>query len=119
MVVSGLPELGGTLQADLTLAAPNASAALILGISDTRFGGFALPLDLTGLGGTGCSLYTSAEFHLGYQANALGEGSTRVKIPAHSALVGARAYLQTLLVDPPANTLGVVTTQAAKVRIGS
>jgi hypothetical protein len=52
---------GEGVRVHLSSAPPGGSAFLLVGVSDTAFGAFRLPLDLAALGLPGCSLYASID----------------------------------------------------------
>lgn len=98
---------------------PSRSGALLLGLSDRSLGGVPLPLDLTTLGLPGCWLLQSAD--LAYDFTTPWSDDRREypwAIPFTLDLLGARFYLQGLVLEPPANTLGALTSAGMAVTIG-
>lgn len=89
----------------------------LLGASKTTWSGFTLPLDLTGVGMPGCTLYTGGEVVVQLQASA-GSATWGIAIPFDPALVGAKAFQQIVVIDPGANALGFVTSNATELTIG-
>lgn len=79
-------------------------------------------VDLTPLGATGSSLYVAPEaiVPLGAWAPSLFgiETSLQLVVPNQPALLGVVVQAQALVVDPTANALGVLTSDAVEVRIG-
>lgn len=117
--LTGVPETGQRVTADLSLAVPSAPAALLIGGSNSTLpGGGALPISLDALGATGCTLYTSGETPLAVNTNANGDASVPIDVPADSSLVGFTAYMQFFVIDPAANTFGLVSTDAATLVLG-
>jgi hypothetical protein len=55
---------------------------------------------------------------LGVGANAIGAATVNLSVPGDKALIQARFFNQFLVVDPPANTAGVVTTRGGEARVG-
>ncbi|MGE3173692.1 MAG: cytochrome c peroxidase [Planctomycetota bacterium] len=120
MTVSGTPPIrGGTCT--LTFAdtpSPTSVVIACLGLSRSSGAGLAgapdLPLDLGPIGMPGCRLLVSAdlgvEFLIGRQM-VLG-------IPDAPAFRGLTFYVQGLVEDPAANTLGMVASDAGACTIG-
>ena len=87
-------------------------------MSRTSWFGLPLPLDLTPIGMTGCTLHTGVDMVVALTANQ-GVASWAVPIPADPGLVGSTLFQQALIVDQGANALGVTTSNAGEVRIGA
>lgn len=118
--VDGTPAIGGTLVGTVTDTAPNALATVAIGFSDTSIGGAPLPIALDVIGATGCSLLTSIDATQPAQADGQGTISgISLQVPADPALVGTEFFEQVFVLDAAANALGVVTTSAYAVVIGS
>ena len=102
------------------IAAGGVPAILAIGTSTTSFQGLPLPFDMTPAGAPGCSLYTNwlAVFVAVTNPGANGTATVNVPIPNDQALSGTVHYSQFIFVSPPANTLGVFTTNAAANTIG-
>ena len=87
--------------------APQTAAIAFLGFSNKNYGPIPLPFKLDALGATGCSLYTSLD---------LGVGAPVIKnvakvsfpFPLVPALAGVKVYHQFLMIDKPANKLGMI-----------
>jgi hypothetical protein len=90
--------------------------ALAFGASRTRFGSFALPLDLSPFGMPGCALHASFDF----VATAIArQGSATFSIPLQApAMPGTTVFQQALVLDPDANPAGVTLSDAAELRVG-
>ena len=83
------------------LAASQAGLWLI-GHSDTRWGPFPLPLDLTPMGVTGCTLYTAILFAVAGQTDSGGNLTTKgtpLQIPYDPILLGQRIFSQCASAD--------------------
>jgi hypothetical protein len=112
------PYPGNAVTVDVAPVPANAAVLVSVGLSRTQWSSFTLPLSLAGLGMPGCTLYASPDVSLLLAAN----GSTATwtfHIPNNQGLVGLQFYNQAFVVDPPANTVGITTTNAAEGLIGS
>lgn len=117
--VEGIPTIGLSTALRLTQARANASALLIVGASDSTWAGTNLPLGLGALGAQGCSLYVSLDAFLPLNTNAGGQAELTVPIPNTASLIGKGGFVQVAVDDPQANNLGLVTTQAWRLKIGN
>lgn len=114
---SAQPIVGTTMVADVDRLPQNA-AFFLLGFSRTSSPFGALPLDLAAFGAPGCAARVSPD------ATTLLLGANNVAtfplaIPANTALIGVLFFTQALALDPAANALGAVTSDAAALLIGS
>lgn len=89
----------------------------ILGTSRTASGSLTLPFDLTTIGMNGCTLYVSTDDAVAL-TNRAGIATWALAIPADVSLYGARIYQQGFVMDPGANPLGAITTNAGRATIG-
>ncbi len=97
---------------------PLSTALLLLGFSPTLlFGQIPLPLGLSSLGLTGCTLYTDVAAALPMVSTA-GEAALTLPIPAVPNLAGGAFFLQGLFSDLAANPAGLLTTNAGAGVIG-
>lgn len=105
---------------NVTIAAGPASSAgvLILGASNTTYGGLPLPLALDALGATGCTLHASLDATLPAVTNTSGNGTVTIPVPNQAPLTGATLFVQAALADIFANQLGLVTSRSASATIG-
>jgi hypothetical protein len=113
-----LPWSGGTFTLQLN-ALPPAPAGVpfgIVGASATTWGSFPLPLPLTAIGMTGCSLWVSFDVVVPL-VNAGGRASWSLPIPGSQHLLGASVHLQGGVLDPAANPRGVTLTNAGTATI--
>lgn len=117
---AGVPVLGRTLELWTTLLRPSSTAFLFLGVSDTSWGPFALPLSLDPyLPAAGCLLRTSVEVTLAAPAPA-GLATFTLPVPNDLALAGATLYFQglgELQAINPSYAWG--TTNALRAKIGA
>nr|HMQ21522.1 hypothetical protein [Planctomycetota bacterium] len=113
-----LPWIGDQHEYRLRDALPNAPVAFVLGLSDRRWSGFDLPIDLTVLGAGACSLYASMDLVIGLATTAGGTVSVPVTLPPIATLGGARFYTQFFAFDLAANTLGMTFTNGVEATIG-
>lgn len=108
---TGVPRVNGSYSVEVSGAAANLAAILWLGAQQ-------LNIDLSAVL-PGCSLYTSLDVLLGAVAtNASGNGTLPFAIPNNRAFAGVRFYNQWMVVDPAANSLGVVLSNGGNALIG-
>jgi len=86
-----------------------------MGFSKTNYNGLALPFDLSVIGMTGCTLYSSGDL-LFPLTNVLGVASWSVALPATSS--GTTFYNQAIVADPSANSLGLIVSDAGEANVG-
>ncbi len=115
---AGLPEVGRSFGLLLDQARPLSACVLFTGLSNTRYGGIPLPLDFGLFGAKGCYLYVSGEFLFPFLSDAQGKAKLPVPIPPLKSLIGTQFYQQVLVLDTPANSLGMVFSNAEKGVIG-
>jgi hypothetical protein len=75
-------------------------------------------VDLGPAGAPGNRLYTTPTLTLPLATGADGRAALPIALPDGPGLVGVQAFLQWAILDPPANALGVVTSDAARIVIG-
>jgi hypothetical protein len=114
---SGVPELNTSFSLSLRDANPNASGFLVIGASDSSWGGTSLPMDLTPLGASGCKLLASLDILVGVTVNSSGALTQNFAVPDNNALVGFEFYNQYAIADA-ANTFGVVMSNGGRGKIG-
>jgi len=112
------PYPGNAVTIDVAPVPANAAVLLSFGLSRTQWNAFTLPLPLSGIGMPGCTLYASLDASL-LLASSGGTATWTFHIPNNQGLVGLQFYNQAFVVDPPANSVGIATTNAAEARIGS
>ena len=117
---NGSPTLGST---NFNLTVVNAPAwgslNLMVSPSNSDFYGVPLPVELTGLGQLGCSLYVGQAALYPDQANASGSLVKDMAIPTNPALAGTKFYVQWSVNMPWFGYLGVGLSNAAEITIGS
>ncbi len=101
--------LGSTLRLDVRGLLPN-------GLSVLAFGS-AVDVDLAPLGAPGNRQYASLDGVSLLPTSAVGLGQATLAIPNNPALLGASVSLQAAAVEPAANALGLVTSNALDVRV--
>ncbi len=77
------------------------------------FGATQLNIDLSVIGMNGCSLLTTMNGTLPMTSFGIGSAMSSLNIPNNSALVGGRFFTQAVAIDPAANALGMVSSNAA------
>ncbi len=77
--------------------------------------GDAVDADLTGLGAPSNHLYTSLAGGLAFVADGKGVAQYQATMPPSATLIGASLSLQAVVVDPAANALGLVTSNAVDI----
>lgn len=115
---TGLPSINATFTIGLSQAKPNTAAGLITGFSQTKYGAFQLPLDLTPFGAPGCNLLTSFDIMIPAAVDGSGAASSKFAIPNDTKLRGLIFYNQYFVLDAAINALGLVWSNAAKATIG-
>jgi hypothetical protein len=121
------PRTGDTFAVFFENLPPNAPFVVILGISNAYSGSSSLPIDLAPIGMNGCQLYVSTEMSFLDQASTSGNrtwpppnGSLPFffVIPLQPQLIGVELFMQGLIRNPAANSLGFTTTAAGHIVIG-
>ena len=117
--VGGKPWIGGEISLDLGNAQAGIMPQLNLGLSNTNWGGFALPFSTYRFGAPGCTVYNDAVVALGARVNDNGFAKIVIPVPNDLNLVGFTFYSQWLMLAPGANTLGVLLSDGMEIQIGS
>lgn len=104
---SALPWLGETFAIDLTGVLEPAGALLLLGLGP-------IDLDLTGFGMLGCHLRTTSDLVFPFARLAPRQYRIGLPIPLDSNLIGGAFHTQALVLDPLANTPGLVLSNARR-----
>ncbi|MCB9881723.1 MAG: S8 family serine peptidase [Planctomycetes bacterium] len=108
---TGVPEINTSFQLAVTQARPSSVAILYLGASQLNVSLGALA--------AGCSVYCSYDVLLGaVPTNATGSGSLTLPVPNSTGLIGIKFYNQYIVLDAPANTLGLTFTNGGAGKIG-
>ncbi len=114
LALSGVPTLGKSVDFSLSDMGKNLPGVFLVGTSDSKWGNFSLPIDLTVLGAKGCSLLTSILVMGPGTADAAGLFKLSVPIPNLASLRGTRMVLQGIELDPKANPLGMAFSRGAR-----
>jgi hypothetical protein len=112
---------GGTVTVSTTTFFKTYPGILFLGSSDRSWGNLTLPLDLTGIGAPGNSLYTGIElaFPHSWQRTMIGWAApVRLTIPNQSDWIGISVFAQAVVADS-ANQFGAVFSNGVVLGIGS
>lgn len=116
---TGRPVINTSFSVNLASARPSFPAALYAGSSTSVFGSYTLPLNLGFIGMTDCFLYTNVLVNIPASVSVSGTATLPVTVPNNAALLGGNVYFQWAIVDPGANLLGVVHSQAGQAHIGN
>ena len=93
------PDAGTTLRYEVTIAPANAGAVLVLGFSNTQWGGIPLPLNLGPIGANpSCNLNVEPFLSLGFVTDLAGHGFLDLPL-GPTTPVGLRIYTQTAHLD--------------------
>ena len=104
------PMLGGKLTMLATDHPASTSGILLLGATDSKFGPFNLPLDLSGLGMTGCRLWQDVVTTGLYSCDATGQAKITLPYPKLATLAGVPIFFQGIAVAPTANKASLLAT---------
>jgi hypothetical protein len=110
-VIGGSPQIGTTVSLALRAAPPANLVLMLLGFARTD-------VDLGPSGAPGNRLYTFPALVLQLLTGADGRVSLPIALPDEPGLVGAQAFVQWAVFDPPANALGYVASDAARIVLG-
>jgi hypothetical protein len=116
--LGSLPWIDDTFDVDLLQAPAGASAFMATGFSASSWAGRPLPLDLGPFGAPGCPLRVAPFVWFPFSAGPAGTQRWRLPIPNDPRLAGLSFYNQALVLDPAANPLGVVLSDAQQGRVG-
>ncbi len=112
------PEIGLPLKVDFALAKGLAPVLLSMSLSNSKWNGIPLPLDLTPFGAKGCKLLAGLDLIFVGTASKTGSGSFTFPIPRDKTLIQLNTYFQSLVIDPGANSLGLAFSNGLNVRLG-
>ncbi len=112
-----LPNIGQGFTVLMSGLPASSSALGLIGFSKSTFGTRSLPLDLTFLGMPSCTLYTDIA-DAAPTTNFAGIVIWTIQLPNDPGLIGLKFYQQGWILDPAANALGAVTTNAGEGIIG-
>jgi hypothetical protein len=112
------PYVGHAIPVIVANLPPNALAVVVLGLSDTSWSGLPLPASLAPLGAAGCSVLASPDVLLP-ATNFNGTAYMTIVLPPQVVPSSTPAFfVQSFAIDPAANTLGLVLSNAGSVAIG-
>ncbi|GEM_PF-6691160 len=92
----------------------------MIGVNNTRFGSYNLPLSLTPFGGVGCSLYINPILAKGGRTNSSGYVSTYgspLTFPKNPLYAGLKVYTQFFCADPGRSPLPAAFTDGCAITI--
>jgi PKD domain len=110
------PRLGNPLIVTLSNLAQNL-ALYWWGFSSTNSSAGSLPIDLQALGAAGCLIHASLDASV-LLTGSNGSATFVFPLPNNASLLGTQFFTQGLSLDPVANALGLVATDAAGFVIG-
>ncbi len=110
-----LPGLGASLPLQLAGHPKSAPGVLFLGASDTRLGGFTLPLPLKVLGMGECVLTQDIVLPIPYAAGTNGTATLTLTLPNDPRIAGLPLFFQAFVVAPGANQAGALLTNGLGV----
>lgn len=113
----GTPAIGQSFTVTLEDARAGTSVALMMGFSRTMWGNRQLPFDLGAFGATGSWLYQSRNYVFPASTDALGKAAFVLNVPNNPNFVGRDLYFQWLVVDPGANPIGSITSDAGWTQV--
>ena len=111
MVFSGRPAIGETFDMSLRAAVPGVS--VVFGLDVVRNN---IPL---GPGAPGCSLLVLPIFGVPQIADASGKVDLPVTVPNDPIYVGNSFFVEWVIIDPVANPLSIVLSNAGQVFLGN
>ncbi|MCA8973716.1 MAG: hypothetical protein KDC98_03295, partial [Planctomycetes bacterium] len=107
--VNGPPQLGTSYGVTLADGLPSSVAVLVTGSSS--------PSPVT-LPGTACDLYVSPDITDAELLSATGACSHTIPVPSSTNFLGVNLYHQWAVLDPAANQLGIVMSNAGAATFG-
>ncbi|MEZ5964824.1 MAG: VCBS repeat-containing protein [Planctomycetota bacterium] len=114
----GAPRLGGTFALEAVGMNPGSLAIAMLAMRDDSFGNIMLPVNLRPVGMPGCVLRVGPELQVPAVADSTGRITLPLQVPDVAALLGLRVFAQTLALEPRANQLGLLASDAARIILG-
>ena len=113
------PIVGKSFSVDLSSAPGNRPVLLFFGVSKTKWGVLRLPFDLRPFGAANCSLLASGEVSLPTVTNAIGLASATFPVPLVKNLCNLQFFYQYIVIDPGANSLGLIMSNGGNARLGT
>ncbi|MEM7204774.1 MAG: S8 family serine peptidase [Planctomycetota bacterium] len=114
----GRPQLGDTFRVVLRHALPGSAAVLAHGVSNVTWAGVPLPFDMAPAGAPSCFLWCDSWVAVPLLVDAAGTTEFEYSVPTAPSFTGQQFYNQYWVLDPAANALGLVFTDAARALIG-
>ena len=111
---------GGSLDLQCGKFSKGYAGSLIIGLSNTRWSGITLPMDLSMIGAPKNNLYVSLDTQLPFPATGSGtnyNSSFRAPIPSSPIYSGLTFYTQAWYADANANNAGLVASNALTLTI--
>lgn len=113
-----LPLAGEDFRLTVTQCPANANVIFFIGRSNTNWGAFSLPLDMTSFGMPSCFLLTSTDMTITATTGLSGQVSMLKSIPNDPSVLGYCFYNQAYVADPGANQRGFTLSNAGAGVIG-
>ena len=88
-----------------------------IGFSDTTWAGVPLPIDLGALGATGCSLWIAPDA-IGTLNTTATAALFPIQLPNDPAIVGGELFAQAFPLQPGANALDLLASNAVAAVVG-
>ncbi len=108
---SGSLDIGEPIQFLITHGPSSSPVAVVLGLTQTS-------IRLDPFGAPGCMVHTDPLATFPALTDTRGTAFLPWTAPPLPAAIGATLFAQAAAVDPPANALGIITTQALQVQLG-
>lgn len=112
----GLPVLGGSFDVELSDGPGVTFAVIVQGLSDTAWTGGPLPLTLPTT--QSCDLLVSPDATSALITDSAGATSFNVPVPNAASLGGLEIFYQWVVLDGPANAIGLITSNGGRARLG-
>jgi len=108
-----LPQLGSSFQIMVSNMPTTGAGLVTTGFSDSAYGSVPLPLDLGLFGAPGCTVLTSPDAR-NLVLSSGGVAGLTLPIPNTTSLAGIGFFNQALVIDLPANGLGLTSSNARR-----
>lgn len=115
---NGTPEIGQSVNYAVGNAPPVALAVALFGFDNVSWNGAPLPFDLAPIGAPGCRLRVNGVISEPRITNIAGAAVATIAFPNDPSLIGAQLFTQYLVVDAPANALGLTFSAAMRTTLG-
>jgi len=111
MAVSGRAAVGKIFSPEMFAAKPASACILSMDLKRSSIG-------LGALGAPACTVHAMPLWTFITMTKATGRSSLDLPIPNQASFIGGQLYMQWLLIDLPANGLGIVPSTALRIRVG-